>query len=196
MEVPATAKQLQDFGEEAAWGIQDFGTIVDVNMYVDTADVVLFGRLGTSGPGRIEYLGPGIYFEHANLELLCVEVIKGSMPVPSQPAYLELDWALGKGVDRLMEVTPLGARVIFLGGYVKDALESAQAVDAEGDIGAVDRVKTNLFSVPFNGLLVEGVNGKTYTPLYDGPLFVNGPDELANFEDAMAIIRATADRYY
>ena len=77
---------------------------------------------------------------------------------------------------------------------MKGALESAQAVDAEGNIGAVDRVKTNLFGVPYNGLLIEGIDGKTYAPLYDAPLLLNGAEQLENFEDAMATIRAAVER--
>lgn len=198
MEVPATASQLKAFSDALnRWGsATDSGTLDDVDYMVGTVEVVLFGTLGPSGAGRKEYLAQGIYSSYANLEVRDVEVIKGTLPEPSQYAYAEVSWPINVAPDELIDTTPVGARVILLADHVQGALESAQKVEADGVIDAVADVKTNLLGVPGYGLLVEGVDGQTHTPMWsDGsPLVVNGADELTDFENAMAAIRAAAER--
>ena len=142
--------------------------------------------------GRGAYSSP---LSACSRELRCIEVIKGSLPDPSRNAYLEFSWPIDVGVDELVNVTPVAARVIVLGYHVNGALEDAQTFNAEQGIDTTATVKPNLLEPLFFGLLIEGVDGQTHARLWDpAPVTTRGAEALANFEDAMAAIRAAVQK--
>lgn len=197
MDVPATDEQLEAFSVALnRWSAIHSGTPLDVDDMVRSIELVIVGALGSTSPGRKAYAGPGSYDSYANLELRDVQVIKGTLPDPSQNAYVEVPWPNNIELKGLVDATPVGARVIVLADHVKGALEEAQTLETEEGIDAVADVKTNLVSVPPYGLLVEGVDEQTHAPLLDlgAPLVVNGADALTNFEEAIAAIRVAAER--
>ena len=195
-EVPATDAQLMAFRTALnRWGGGHASLPADVDAMVASVPVVVVGVLGTPGPGRRLYAGPGTFDSYANLQIRGVEVLKGTLPQPMEPVHAELPWPNNVDVSELVDSAPIGARAIVLGADVPEALREAQMLEGEG-IAAIETVKPNLLAIPPYGLLVESVDGETHAPMWElgsqGPLVEEGSDTLTVFEDALTAIRAAA----
>ena len=195
-EGPATDAQLMAFRTALnRWGGGHASLPADVDAMVASVPVVVVGVLGTPGPGRRLYAGPGTFDSYANLQIRGVEVLKGTLPQPMEPVHAELPWPNNVDVSELVDSAPIGARAIVLGADVPEALREAQMLEGEG-IAAIETVKPNLLAIPPYGLLVESVDGETHAPMWElgsqGPLVEEGSDTLTVFEDALTAIRAAA----
>jgi hypothetical protein len=196
---PATEQQLEAFRVALnRWSAIQADAPNDVEKMISNLDVVLIGVLGPSSAGRKAYAFPDTYDSYANLEVRDTQLLQGALPKPSERIYVEVPWPNNIEVDELTQGTPVGARVIVLGDLVKDALEEAQKLESETDIPAVAGVKANLVMATPYGFLIEGLDGRTYAPLWEqgpyAPLLVQGADALTTFEGASTAIRAAAMR--